>query len=133
MMKRATRAIPSESLILGPLSVETPGSPLGPFVGKAFRSISGTSLDAPRIFERMDRLYATGLFDGRQLESLDGSRDIAGSLHAVPALFPASDDITLFRLDDAGHNHNVAPTREQLWARLGRWAHGVSSVEWRDG
>ena len=62
-----------------------------------------------------------------------GSRDIAGSLHAVAALFPASNDVTLFALDDAGHNHNVAPTREQLWDRLGRWAHGVSSVELRDG
>ena len=62
-----------------------------------------------------------------------GSRDIAGSLHVVPALFPASNDVTLFALDDAGHNHNVAPTRVQLWDRLGRWAHGVSSVELRNG
>jgi pimeloyl-ACP methyl ester carboxylesterase len=62
-----------------------------------------------------------------------GSRDIAGSLYAVPALFPASNDITVFALDDAGHNHNVAPTREQLWDRLGRWAHGVCSVQLRDG
>jgi len=58
-----------------------------------------------------------------------GSRDIAGSLHAVPRIFPASNDITLFLLDDAGHNHNVAPTREQLWDRLGRWARALSSVE----
>jgi pimeloyl-ACP methyl ester carboxylesterase len=58
-----------------------------------------------------------------------GSRDIAGSLPAVATLFPASDDITLFRLDDAGHNHNVAPTRERLWDRLGRWASAVVSVE----
>jgi alpha-beta hydrolase superfamily lysophospholipase len=62
-----------------------------------------------------------------------GSRDIAGSLHAVPALFPASHDITLFALDDSGHNHNVAPTREQLWDRLGRWARGVASLELCDG
>jgi pimeloyl-ACP methyl ester carboxylesterase len=62
-----------------------------------------------------------------------GSRDIAGSLHAVPGIFPGSNDITLFALDDAGHNHNVAPTREQLWDRLGRWARGVSSVELRNG
>jgi len=58
-----------------------------------------------------------------------GSRDIAGSLHAVPAIFPASNDITLFLLDDAGHNHNVAPTREQLWDRLGHWAGALASVE----
>jgi pimeloyl-ACP methyl ester carboxylesterase len=62
-----------------------------------------------------------------------GSRDIAGPLHAVPALFPSSNDITVFALDDAGHNHNVAPTRELLWDRLGRWARAVSSVELHDG
>ncbi|MEO8691907.1 MAG: alpha/beta fold hydrolase [Acidimicrobiales bacterium] len=58
-----------------------------------------------------------------------GSRDIAGSLHAVPRIFPGSTDITLFALDDSGHNHNVAPTREQLWDRLGRWAGALASVE----
>jgi hypothetical protein len=58
-----------------------------------------------------------------------GSRDIAGSLHAVPDLFPASPDVTLYGLDDAGHNHNVAPTRERLWDRLGRWVRGLPSVE----
>jgi alpha-beta hydrolase superfamily lysophospholipase len=51
-----------------------------------------------------------------------GSRDIAGSLHAVAALFAGSADVTLFGLDDAGHNHNVAPTRRQLWDRLASWA-----------
>ena len=39
----------------------------------------------------------------------------------------------LFVLPGTGHNHNVAPTREQLWDRLGRWAHGVGSVQLRDG
>ncbi|HUP73098.1 MAG TPA: alpha/beta fold hydrolase [Acidimicrobiales bacterium] len=58
-----------------------------------------------------------------------GTRDIAGSLPAVAVLFPASNDITLFVLDDSGHNHNVAPTREQLWDRLGRWARTLVSVE----
>jgi alpha-beta hydrolase superfamily lysophospholipase len=58
-----------------------------------------------------------------------GSRDIAGSLHAVVALFSGSNDVTLFGLDDAGHNHNVAPTRERLWDRLGSWVRGLASVE----
>ena len=58
-----------------------------------------------------------------------GSRDIAGSIHAVAGLFPASNDITLFVVDDSGHNHNVAPTRRRLWDRLGRWARALPSVE----
>ena len=55
-----------------------------------------------------------------------GNRDIAGPLPAVALLLSASNDLTLFVLDDSGHNHNVAPTREQLWDRLGRWAQGLS-------
>jgi hypothetical protein len=35
----------------------------------------------------------------------------------------------LFVLDDAGHNHTVAPTRRQLWDRLERWARALVSVE----
>ena len=62
-----------------------------------------------------------------------GSRDIAGPLHAVSALFSGSSDVTLFGIDDAGHNHNVAPTRRQLWDRLGRWAHDVPSLTSPDG
>jgi pimeloyl-ACP methyl ester carboxylesterase len=54
-----------------------------------------------------------------------GSRDIAGASHEIPAQLPSSPDITLFVLDDAGHNHNVAPTREALWQRLSSWAGAV--------
>jgi len=31
-------------------------------------------------------------------------------------------------LDDAGHNHNVAPTREALWNRLLSWAGTVATT-----
>jgi hypothetical protein len=56
-----------------------------------------------------------------------GDRDIAGSPHAVPALFPSSDDIALLVLGDAGHNHNVAPGRATLWDRAGAWIRLVTS------
>jgi hypothetical protein len=55
-----------------------------------------------------------------------GEHDIAVDHHAIPAEFPASGDITLFVLQDAGHNHNVEPGREQLWARIISWAGGLS-------
>jgi alpha-beta hydrolase superfamily lysophospholipase len=51
-----------------------------------------------------------------------GQRDIAVDHHAIPAEFPASGDVTVFVLANAGHNHNVEPARERLWARLIGWA-----------
>jgi alpha-beta hydrolase superfamily lysophospholipase len=51
-----------------------------------------------------------------------GEHDIAVDHHAIPAEFPASGDVTLFVLAGAGHNQNVEPNREQLWARITGWA-----------
>ena len=51
-----------------------------------------------------------------------GERDIAVGHHAIPAEFPASSDVTLFVLANAGHNHNVEPGRERLWSRIIGWA-----------
>jgi pimeloyl-ACP methyl ester carboxylesterase len=50
-----------------------------------------------------------------------GDRDITGPPHELPAAFPNCRDLSLFVLEDAGHNHNVAPNREQLWDRLVGW------------
>jgi pimeloyl-ACP methyl ester carboxylesterase len=50
-----------------------------------------------------------------------GEFDITGRPHAIPEELPTSRDITVFVLPDAGHNHNVADTRELLWGRTARW------------
>jgi pimeloyl-ACP methyl ester carboxylesterase len=50
-----------------------------------------------------------------------GEFDIARDPHGIPAEFSRSGDITLFVLPSAGHNHNVEPGRELLWARLDGW------------
>jgi pimeloyl-ACP methyl ester carboxylesterase len=55
-----------------------------------------------------------------------GEHDIATGHHAIPAEFPASRDVTLFVLAGAGHNHNVEPGREDLWARVTDWAGGLA-------
>jgi hypothetical protein len=54
-----------------------------------------------------------------------GQHDIAGDPHGIPAFFGGCHDLTLFVLEGAGHNHNVAPRREVLWDRLARWAAAV--------
>jgi pimeloyl-ACP methyl ester carboxylesterase len=54
-----------------------------------------------------------------------GEEDLAGTLDVLPAQFPVCNDLTLFELKQAGHNHNVAPTRAQLWQRLLGWAPSV--------
>jgi pimeloyl-ACP methyl ester carboxylesterase len=54
-----------------------------------------------------------------------GERDITGDARDTANALPRCPDITLFELAAAGHNHNVAPNRRQLWDRLGQWALGV--------
>jgi pimeloyl-ACP methyl ester carboxylesterase len=71
----------------------------------------------------------------RQLATIDvpvfigvGSADIGGPAHAIPASFPASPDVTLYVLADAGHNHNVAPNRRDLWDRMIAWTRQLPST-----
>ena len=46
-----------------------------------------------------------------------GDRDITGEARRIPGQFPPAADITLYVLEESGHNHNVAPTRQVLWER----------------
>ena len=55
-----------------------------------------------------------------------GDKDIGESPYDVPGEFTASHDITLFVLDESGHNHNVSPNRQRLWDRLIAWAGAVT-------
>ncbi len=55
-----------------------------------------------------------------------GEHDLAGKLDVLPAQLPACDDLTLFRLQGAGHNHNVAVNRKVLWKRIARWGDSVA-------
>ena len=55
-----------------------------------------------------------------------GSADIGGPAHEIPAAFPASPDVTLYVLANAGHNHNVAPNRHDLWDRMIAWMRQVA-------
>jgi pimeloyl-ACP methyl ester carboxylesterase len=54
-----------------------------------------------------------------------GEHDLAGKLDVLPGQLPACGDLTLFLLEGAGHNHNIAPNRHVLWGRLMRWAASV--------
>jgi len=71
----------------------------------------------------------------RQLATIDvpvfigvGSADIGGPPHEIPASFPASPDVTLYVLANAGHNHNVAPNRGDLWDRMIAWMQQLSDA-----
>jgi pimeloyl-ACP methyl ester carboxylesterase len=55
-----------------------------------------------------------------------GEDDIAGDIAALPGQLPACRDLTLFVLAGAGHNHNVADTRLDLWRRVLRWIDSVA-------
>jgi pimeloyl-ACP methyl ester carboxylesterase len=58
-----------------------------------------------------------------------GTGDITGDPFRIPPSFRASRDVTLFVLEDSGHNHNAAPTREKLWDRLAAWAYSLDPDE----
>jgi pimeloyl-ACP methyl ester carboxylesterase len=58
-----------------------------------------------------------------------GEHDIGGTLDALPSQLPACGDLTLFLLEGAGHNHNVAPNRRLLWDRVARWAASATPLE----
>jgi pimeloyl-ACP methyl ester carboxylesterase len=55
-----------------------------------------------------------------------GEHDLAGTLDVLPSQLPACGDLTLFLLEGAGHNHNVAVNRQLLWDRVARWAATVT-------
>ena len=56
-----------------------------------------------------------------------GEHDLGGTLDVLPGQLPACGDLTLFLLEGAGHNHNVAVNRRLLWDRVDRWATSVIS------
>jgi pimeloyl-ACP methyl ester carboxylesterase len=56
-----------------------------------------------------------------------GEHDLGGTLDVLPGQLPACGDLTLFLLQGAGHNHNVAVNRRLLWDRVSRWATSVTS------
>jgi len=57
-----------------------------------------------------------------------GDRDITGDPRAIPGHFPQATDITLYVLADAGHAHNIAPTRARLWDRVGTWTDALAAT-----
>jgi alpha-beta hydrolase superfamily lysophospholipase len=54
-----------------------------------------------------------------------GDRDIGEPLLEVAADFVGCADLTLYRLLDSGHNHNVSPNRELLWRRAVDWLESI--------
>jgi len=59
-----SRVLPAEPATLGAYTIDAPGSPLGPFLHRAFRTIPGAPFDPRRMLGTVDRLYDTGCFDG---------------------------------------------------------------------
>lgn len=51
-----------------------------------------------------------------------GERDMAGPPHEIPAAFPASQEVSLCVLPEAGHAHFLFASRTRLFARLAQWA-----------
>lgn len=54
-----------------------------------------------------------------------GDADITGSLQEIREDFPPETALAVYELAHSGHNHNVAPTREQLWDEILRWVDDI--------
>ena len=48
--------------------------------------------------------------------------ETAGNVRCTAVALRSCPDITLYVLPGAGHNHNIAPNRTDLWGRLATWA-----------
>jgi predicted acylesterase/phospholipase RssA len=61
----SARRLPDpEPIALGALTIDVPAAPLGAFLGSAFAEAAPAPYHEARILRIVDRLYATGLFDG---------------------------------------------------------------------
>jgi pimeloyl-ACP methyl ester carboxylesterase len=55
-----------------------------------------------------------------------GDGDITGPTEAIREDIPTSVNLSLYVLEGSGHNHNVAPTRKQLWDQILLWIDSVA-------
>ena len=129
--------------VIADLSRERFGDPLPQWSNRRTGEVEPTSA-APEVDEALaaasSRLLAlvgmTAIVPGSVQPELDelrhpilvalGEHDLAGRLDVLPGQLPACPDLTLFLLEEAGHNHNVAPNRQILWKRIMRWANSVA-------
>jgi pimeloyl-ACP methyl ester carboxylesterase len=56
-----------------------------------------------------------------------GDKDMCGPPHELPASFPGSADVTLFRLANTGHTHFVFASAPRLFGRMANWAAGIAA------
>lgn len=99
------------------LVLKTNGFLLEPFVRRAFEPLPGQSFDPARVFDAMDRLYATGLFDAiwpsieeipssARVASLGDSAGVSDSLGM--AALPASLSSLVIRAEERGSSSILA-------------------------
>lgn len=57
-----------------------------------------------------------------------GEQDVSPDPHGEPALYPASDDVTLHILPHSAHCQTFAGTRHDMWNRMHYWAQTVAAT-----
>jgi pimeloyl-ACP methyl ester carboxylesterase len=101
--------------LLAGMAVPAPVLDAAALTGSSLLALVGLSSLVPGSIDRKLATIDVPVFIGV------GSADIGGPAHEIPASFPASPDVTLYVLANAGHNQNVAPNRCDLWDRMIAW------------
>lgn len=77
---------------------------------------AAAEVTTPGMVER----YAQGV-DVPVFLAFGAAMDVSPNPYAEPANYTGSPDVTLHLVQSAGHCHNFASHRAQLWDRIGRW------------
>jgi pimeloyl-ACP methyl ester carboxylesterase len=60
--------------------------------------------------------------------TIAGERDVVSDLHAEPAAYRGSRDVTAAMQPGSAHMHNFATTRRWIWKRLHGWAESILAL-----
>ena len=118
--ERGIRSAQAPPDSLASLAVDAPGSPVVPFIRRAFQDVAPAAYDSARIFRTVDRLYVTGLFTGiwpSVEDSAWSGPSSGGSPEAAPLVVRAESQGTLSAAAAAGYDNDRGG---RIWGSVGR-------------
>jgi len=113
-------AMPAPPDSLASLTIDAPGSPVVPFIRRAFQDAAPAAFDSARIFRTVDRLYVTGLFTGiwpSVEDSAWSGPSSSAAAEAPPLVVRADGQGTLSAAAAAGYDNDRGG---RIWGSVGK-------------